>query len=270
MKNNKVIIKEAVRKSLLEFHHGSNNDLYDDCIDIANTVVDGYKKNGKSFKKEILCGSLDDTTILIVICGGDNCAYDFSANIIYIGEDILKEGDFSYLVQLIYHELGHCLNYTFSGGKDRLRADTRPSLFLHLDKPEYENMLKVLYRFNLREMKARCFEATAYLRRYTESNDGKVPSIKEYYNNRCTDIKMMYDFIKEVEEYDVNDKESVGYKNISSIFLSIEVFKHNIKGFNKDQSFKKKFILFYLKKRFKWFKNRVDKIYCDFKTGNNI
>lgn len=74
-----------------------------------------------------------------------------------------------------------------------------------------------MYRFNTRELKARCFETKMFLMK------NKNVTLKDVYDNRCSDLTLMGDFIKELETIYNEGEESKDFSLLNSV--SSEIWK---------------------------------------------
>lgn len=260
-------IKEAIRRSIdklliREYHH-SNDDgnIQKLCINTAKYMIDNYEAiihNG-------WCYGIENETIDVGIWkeSPNTACYDPTTGAVKVGKKLLmqcaEENDVRRLASLIYHEIGHKTNHTKSNSAREIFKDVYVPMFMKFDQDVYEAYSKVLYRFNTREMKARCFEATMFLKQ-----SDTLPSLEEYYGDRCTDLTMMRQFIEMLTSMTRNQNPSNEDKYVidelykgtfNKAFRSGNV-PHNVKG--------EKLIKYFMMK-YKWFKTRIDKIYYDFK-----
>lgn len=257
----KIIIKESELKRIIinEIHHAFDNGLITICNNIAQYFIDNSDNIYINYYKTFNCGELFGD-VNFVVKNGNNCGYDPAYGNIWIGIDIIKSNDRQKLSSMIYHEMGHNVNHTKSDVSSELRRDFESPMFLRMKDDKYKDILKKIYRFQTRELKARCFEATMWLK---QSN--KTPSLQEYYSNRCTDIVLMKDFINELKNLTENNDD---YDIIESLYAKMN--KNFIYGKNKPP-FKEmsKYVLDWFLKQYRWFKKRIDKIYYDYVTQQN-
>lgn len=265
------VVRETIEKVLLEYHHSNDDgDLQQMCINTAKYLVN----NCDEVISKGWCEGVDGEMIGVSIISNIRktipyAAYDPSTGVIQVGDGTIikcaENNDVRRLASLIYHEAGHKTNHEKSDSAREVFKDVQVPMFVKFDQDVYEAYSKVLYRFNTREMKARCFEATMFLRQ-----SDTLPSLDEYYGDRCTDLTMMKQFIEMLtnmarsENPTSEDKYVVNelYKNIFNKFFKDGNVPHEIKG---DK------LVNYFTKKYKWFKTRIDKIYYDFKEkiGNN-
>lgn len=273
------VLSEAVsKKKLLEYHHavgGSlETDAYEimkiafemfrmDLIDYGNKIptASGYRRVYKSsnFKRPILIFLSDKLE-----CG----MFNASNYAIYIPtsymKDALMSNDSSRLSQVIFHELGHIVNYTKTDNMSALRRDFKIPLFLGKSEDEYKRLSHVLYRFQGNEMRARCFETRMFLKNHI----GSLPSLEEVYNNRCSDISLMRNFLSELRQI-ANEGENSERADIMKSLSRDTWCKQRWFGgrYSNKWNIVCKNTIRYFEHRFNWLKRRVDKIYADFKLG---
>lgn len=273
------VLNEAVkRKKLLEYHHAMGGSLETDAYNITKIALEmfrmdlidhgnqlptasGYRRVYKSenFKRPILIFLSDKM---------ECCAFNASNYAIYIStkyiEDALMSKDSSKLSQAIFHELGHIVNYTNADSMSALRRDFKTPLFLGKSVEEYKRLCHVLYRFHGTEMRARCFETRMFLKNHI--ND--LPSLEEVYNNRCSDIALMRNFISELKQI-ANDGEDSERANIMKSLSRDTWGKQRWLGgrYSNKWNVICKNTIRYFEHRLNWLKRRVDKIYADFKLG---
>ena len=248
--------KKSNGKTINETHHSYDDGLQDTAINIAKQLLD--KPDLFLTRKQMM---IDNINVLLV--KGNVCSYDSSYNNLQIGEErfnqCVEENDLRRLSSIIYHELGHKTNYEKSGNNyNQLKKDFETPLFLKLSDEEYKSALNMIYRFQTRELKARCFEATMFLKQ-----SDTLPSLDEFYNDRCTDINGMKKFIDKLTNITQDDKESEMIKE-----LYFKIADKNRFRDNSEWDKKYNVVLNWFIKQFNWFKKRIDKIYFDFKTNN--
>lgn len=252
----KFYIKESelVKIIINEIHHAFNDGLLNICHNIAEYFISNSDKIRVNYSKIFNCGELFGDVVFIVK-KGDNCGYDPAYGNVWLGIDTILNSDTQRLSSLIYHEMGHNVNHTKSDTSSELRRDFESPMFLKMKNDKYKDTLKKIYRFQTRELKARCFEATMWLKR-----SNKKPSLEEYYSDRCTDINMMKSFLNELNSL---TEENDNYDIIDSLYGKIN--KNFIYGRNKPPfQDMKKYVLWWFNKQFIWFKKRIDKIYYDY------
>lgn len=260
-----------MKQILREYHHGYNNLLIKDAEDICDYIINQIIKNDwkpkggwkffpiKTFKCE---GESFDVNIFLV----DSLVSCFEVpdklRISYpLALEAIENNDSQKLVSAIYHELGHMANYMWSDKTTQLMRDFHTPLFLKLDNDMYNNMSRILYRFLMRELRARCFETTMYLRKSKRN-----VTLKEIYDSRCSDITMMEKFITFLRQ--INEHSEEKYTDIIEQLYK-EFFEKPFSFKTRKQlSFKEKqtkvcnvFI-----KRLLWFKKRINKIFYDYKS----
>lgn len=270
------IISRVIDKTIfLEFHHAMDNGLEGDARNICKIAVGMYKDDlvdpysamptsaeySRSYESRAL-----GVRVLIWLSDQMSATVYQAPNKLYIPtskvEDALRSRDLSELTQLVYHELGHMTNFTKASNINQTSLDFNPPMFLDASDSEYNRLHKVLYRFQTREMKARCFETRMFLR----NNQGNLPSIEEVYSNRCSDISMMRDFLDELHEIAEEGEKSPKSYIIKSLSRDTWM-KNRLDRKSNRWDIMCKNTLRYFTYRYEWLKKRVDKIYSDFKLG---
>lgn len=258
---NKKLIKETVKRILKEYHHANDDDnLQQKVIDTVNAIRD--KKNSV-----LACGYLskdwsEKDIFNFVVKKGENCTYDSARDVIFVGDALIEEinsmDGYRRLASLLFHEIGHRINFIKSGHsiKEISKDFEMPWFPSSISQEEDKKLLRYIYRFNTRELKARCFETTMFLKQ-----SDPLPSLKELYADRCTDIDMMREFISMLETAAQEGESGQQAYLIDSIFIKLY---ENRMADKKDWFYKCKIVLNYFYKQFNWFKKRIDKIYCDF------
>lgn len=257
----KFYIKESelVKMIINEVHHAFNDGLLNICHNIANYFISNSDKIHVNYSQIFDCGKLFGDVVFIVK-SGNNCGYDPAHGNVWLGIDTILNSDIQRLSSLIYHEMGHNVNHTKSDTSSELKRDFETPMFLKMKDDKYKDTLKKIYRFQTRELKARCFEATMWLK---QSNN--KPSLEKYYSDRCTDINMMKSFLNELNSL---TEENDMYNMISSLYMKINKnFSYSKPRPSFDEM--KKFVLWWFNKQFEWFKKRVDKIYYDYTQDTN-
>lgn len=270
------IVKKVIDKTLIaEFHHAMDNGLEDDARNISKIAIGMYKndlldpytpiptsiKYSRSYESKSL-----GTRIMIWLSDQLTATVYKAPNSLYIPtdkiEESLRSSDLSLLTQLIYHELGHITNYVKADNINQTALDFNPPMFLDADDKEYDRLHKVLYRFQTREMKARCFETRMYLR----NNQENLPSIEDVYSNRCSDLAMMRQFLDELREIAMEGDKSPKSYIIKSLSRDTWM-KNRLDRKSNRWDIMCKNTLRYFNHRYEWLKKRIDKIYSDFKLG---
>lgn len=271
----KSMISESINELITEYHHAYDNGLYQEAIKICDDIVTNYQKgwNGRrpiSYTLDSMRVQ-DEAPFKLYVSLTDSEVSQFEAwSIIKISkkkvEEAIRTNDRQALLSIIYHELGHMVNLRKSNSLSQIRHDMRVPLFLKLDTDEYNRYSKILYRFNKNEMKARCFETTMFLKQNKDRNI----TINDVYDNRCSDITMMRNFLNYL--YDCSQNNNINNHDayiIKELYYSI----FDKKSFNKTQfTVQQQAGKLYkiLSGKFIWFKKRIDKIFTDYKTSSDI
>lgn len=253
---------------LKEYHHAYDNGLATACLEIAKFVCyivsEGWSPlDEKDFPFETdAIGEKIELTIRLA--QGDFFGYRPYA-VLYVGYDVINEtlesGSLQRLSSLIYHELGHMTNVVKSDSTREVQKDFDMPLFLGMKDDEYKELSQMIYRFYTREMKARCFETTMFLKQ----NVGRNITLQEIYDDRCSDITMMRRFIAKLSDLANSGEENDTMKIISSFFNRIYGKNYSLE-YQHSMPFEKKgeMLLKFFSKRLIWFKRRIDKIYYDY------
>lgn len=252
---------------LTEIHHALDEGLIEVADNIASYFINmaddisKYTQNPNNYVEDLSkvfnCGqTIGD--MLFRLVKGTNCGYDPAHNSIYIGIDNILTKNQQALASLIYHELGHKINHIKSDSSSQLKKDFDTPLFLSMKDDEYKDISRKIYRFQTRELKARCFEATMWLKHCKE-----IPSLKEYYDNRCTDITLMKEFIDYLKSCNENIIDSLYKEIIPDGFWKV------IHNPNITSDIKRDKVLTWFITQYKWFKKRIDKIYYDYVNQQN-
>lgn len=245
---------------LYEYHHAYDNGLYQDAINIGNEIIknriNGWNDENTPIKYET--NSFGEEIIINIYLTDSNVNQYHAYSAIKISkqtvDDAIETNDNSRLLSAIYHELGHMTNVKKSNDNlSQIRTDLYEPLFIKLPQEEYRNMTKILYRFRKSEMKARCFETTMLLRQNPNL------SLQDVYDNRCSNITLMRNFIQYLTSNGNNDEKYT--------YIITELYKSIAKKvFFKEkptiESMKKK-VVTYFNNKLQWLKNRIDKIYYD-------
>lgn len=181
--------------------------------------------------------------------------------------DAIKTSDKQVLNSYIYHELGHLTNAAKSSFEpSETSIDFKNPMFLHLEDSEYKKITRMLYRFHTRELKARCFETKMFLEK---NNDDNI-TIQDIYDNRCSDITLMRNFIDILKNGAKEGPQSTNGKILSDVSKDTwEQAWGDRRQFGDNEArwkLKCKNTIRYFQKRLDWFKKRIDKIFYDFKS----
>lgn len=275
----KVHINESqYNRLLIEYHHAYGNGLDEDAENIAMIAMKKYKERLSNISPTRYHIKEFGITIYIRLVNGRVCACSNYGDFINVGIENIKEAiesnDIQRLASLIYHELGHLTNIVKSDySRSETKEDFRVPLFLHLNDEEYRDMQIILYRFHDREMKARCFETTMFLKKNKNPNI----TIQDVYNDRCSDIAMMRGLIKMLEQGAEEGPESKYGKILNS--LSHYTWENNARFNRYDRRVNGKYVdkirwklkcrntINYFTRKYEWLKKRIDKIFYDYKVG---
>lgn len=261
---NKKIIKEIVDNylnlNLLSEYHHSYDAIYNDALNIGNLIIK-YRKNGWDGNEPIKYVSNsfgNETRITIYLIDGEVNQYHIW-NTLKISKSVvdraIESNDKSKLLSAIYHELGHMTNVIKSNNISQIRTDFNVPYFFKLSQDEYIKMSKILYRFRQSEMKARCFETTMLLRQRPDM------TLQEIYDNRCSDITMMQDFINYLKSNENSEKYNYIITELYKTLFN-KIFTVNQVNIDK----MKIRVIKYFTKKLLWFKKRIQKIYYDSKV----
>lgn len=270
----KLILKEEQfnRAIIKEYHHAYGNGLEQDAENIAQIAIDMDKRNYgvKKYHIKSLDVLIDIKLVDSKVCGCSNYGDYIQIGKMYADEAIETKNT-QRLSSLIYHELGHLVNFiksNFSHGQTK--RDFLNPLFLHLSDEEYKDIQVILYRFHTRELKARCFETVMFLKKNRDPNI----SIEDIYKDRCSDIYMMRGFINLLKQGAQEGPDSKYGKILSGLSRytwekNARSGKYRIWGGNEKITwkFKCKNTINYFEQRLRWLKKRIDKIFYDYKMG---
>lgn len=252
-------INEAAMPLIIEYHHAMDDGLYKLADEIANHLVDNAERYEEILRKRMSpelytkwFGTENNDNVIdgvaVTVTGGTVSFAEPTKKSIYVSINDVESRDVRRIASIVYHEIGHCVNVAKADSVSQGMKDFESPLFLDIKYGEYQRLLNEIYRFYTRELKARCFEATMWLRKSRE-----VPSLEEYYGHRCTGISSMRAFINELEGMSEDDKI------IDRIYVNMtRDFSHP--PFEKQR----KVVLGFFKGQFSKFKRKVDKIYCDY------
>ena len=290
----------SMRDVLLEYHHTYDNGLMQDAENIADIAIGiiktfldggtspeqireylnsyeakpsfkrgilsmGYNRLSKPYKIDTLGISTRIYVVLITTCAdikGKFVAVNFDTVL-----DAINTDNNQVISSAIYHELGHLTNSSKSGfDQSQTSIDFKTPLFLSLDEDEYKKVTKALYRFHMRELKARCFETKMFL----EKNKNEDITIQDIYDNRCSDITLMREFIEMLKKGAEEGPDSKNGGILNSISKDTwEYTWSDRRMFGDDKArwkLKCKNTIAYFQRRLDWFKKRIDKIFYDYKS----
>jgi hypothetical protein len=252
-------IKEAI---LLEYHHAYAGDNILDMVNqITNYIINNKKDIQNRLQKEQSFNIRLDNEINIEFNNAiQGTAYNPNTDTIIVSEDLLNNS-FQSLSSLIYHELGHRTNYIKSNKNiGELNRDfNKPSFFNMQDEEQYKDILKTIYSFQTRELKARCFETTMFL----NNTNHKIP-LEQLYSERCTNIYNMKLFIEYIQNI-INEGESSNDAYIiRDIYREMMRDKYAKVRIIKSYPYMCKYVLNYFTRQYHMFKKKIDKIYYDY------
>jgi hypothetical protein len=262
-----------------EYHHAYGNGLEKDAENIANMLCDYYSRGWKAyldvnnghtsgFPISYQTSALGNEMYISIFLTTLDCSFYVTNAIIVIDEntvvDAIKSKNIQKLTSYIYHELGHMTNVIKSNNVNQAKKDFETPSFFKMNNQEYQDARYILYRFHTRELKARCFETTMFLKH----NNNPNITIQDIYNNRCSDITVMKEFVYHLkniasqgkngdDSYIINDlfKETCGKK--------LDAHTRDIVSWDK----KCQTTIWYFEKRYLWLKKRIDKIFSDYKVN---
>lgn len=273
----KIIVNEGQYRLINEYHHSYDNGLQNAAIEIANAICElakkgwannliglydnDYKLSESPFLYTLNCFNKPIILRVYAWSIGEAAAHA-SQNKIYVGNklilDALENNNIEYLTQTIYHELGHLTNEVY-GGQSEGKRDFLTPIFPKMPNNIYEKISKALYRFLSRELKARCFETTMFLK----NNANRNITIQDVYDNRCSDISMMRRFIKTLKYL-----SSLGENNETAAYIINQLYKDCIDKFkNPSWDNKCRKLIMFFEIKLQWIKKRIDKIYYDYTEG---
>jgi hypothetical protein len=252
-------IKEAI---LLEYHHAYIGDNILDMVNqIANYIINNKKDIQNRLQREQSFNIRLNNEINIEFNNTiQGTAYNPNTDTIIVSEELLNNS-FQSLSSLIYHELGHRTNYIKSNKNiGELNRDfNKPSFFNIHDEEQYKDILKIIYSFQTRELKARCFETTMFL----NNTNHKIP-LEQLYSERCTNIYNMKLFIEYIQNI-INEGESSNDAYIiRDIYREMMRNKYAKVRIIKSYPYMCKYVLNYFTKQYNMFKKRIDKIHYDY------
>lgn len=275
-KLNKIIIEEIekviyIKKNKLnEYHHSFDNGLYQDAINIGEKILDLRSKNWNSmnsFTYKLSSLTLDKNepfNISVSLVDGNVSQFHAWRQIKIsktLVDDILNQGKSKdKLFAAIFHELGHLITLNKANSLSVLSPDFKNPLMLKMSDENYKNLTKILYRFRKNEMDARCFETSMFLKQNIDNNI----SLKELYDNRCSDITMMQNFVNylfKLSNNIVNNDDKYTIDGLYKTIFKKPFFQKN----NLSHEIMAKKLYFFFNKKLINFKKKIDKIYYDYK-----
>lgn len=262
------VIVESVVSLLNEVHHASDeNDLQKQTVETAKYLIQNADKIISAYENEFII-HIPKNLLHVNFSDGTSCGYQPNTNSVSLGieciKDAAKTNDVRRLASLLYHELGHRTNVVKSNkASSEIEKDFLQPFFIRMGKDEYRDTLSTIYLFYSRELKARCFEATMFLKQ-----SKTLPSLEEYYSDRCTNITKMRSFIQRLETVAKQGKDGPDSYLITDIAREMNRKKRGNTHKPMSPSFNSqaRMVLGWFYRQFEWFKKRVDKIYADFKT----
>ena len=204
-----ILITEGQYSRLLEYHHAYDNVLEQDARNIVNAACKAWSKNGgmdwfdSRYGDKVFLFSYDieslGSTIGVNVWRANDCAYDAYSRSVLIGsyylDDAVNGDGYKHLLQLVYHELGHMTNVIKSDSViSQTKVDFNKPLWLSMSEDDYKEISRNIYMFYTRELKARCFESTMFMREHPNA------TIQDLYNDRCSNITKMRKFIAELNQ----------------------------------------------------------------------
>ena len=206
-------INEMQYRHLLgEHHHSFDEGLQDVSQEIARRLCSKYEKLSDgllydnvvdAFYQPIRAFDCDNWSyrIPVKVYDGECTMLEFPNNLIVGIEEIRKaveNNNTDYLSQLIYHEMGHLVNmkksYDFHGMTKNSKKDFLTPLYLGMDNDEYKKIDRILYRFQARELRARCFETTMFIKLNRFAFKCKLSAAGKYKLNGCSDRSILQSF----------------------------------------------------------------------------
>lgn len=271
------IITETIDRFLLqEYHHTTDNGLVDDCNLIYDRVkylvkynIDEYSDD--YWRMRVDLPSIGQTFHIRLTDRFKGAALDGIRKDIYINkaeavQSLKNDSICKELLSNIYHELGHWIQIQKS---DRL-AVTNPSfrrpLYLSLNDTDYHEILRKLYCFHDRELKARFYGTYMWLKQH----DGENISIQEVYDSyacRLTPMRELLLMLNDVAKEGEQGPRAFTIKNLYTV-----TYCKNRTGKRADNAtFEKQAqrVIYYFTKRYNYFKKGIDKIYYDWKIKNS-
>jgi len=281
-KINKIIREEILR----EYHHSFGNGLEQDAENILNIIFEYVQKhnfnlqNLNSFDLFMYDGQITISRYYVKDLNVNlniridtrkemlnNSTFGFKPiPAINVGFGLVEKAmnDKNYvneLVSIIYHEIGHSVNYTKSNNKNLMSKSFKNPIFSDLSNDSYQQLIKLMYCFHRREMWARCFQTTLYLKK---QGNKKIP-IQDVYDNFCSRISEMKKFLGILEK--IKNKGENSFYAIIMKDIFEETYRKQLNSRkNSDISWEKMCngTIKYFYSRYIWFKKRIDKIYYDY------
>lgn len=252
---------------LKEYHHGYNDALMNDAKNICKMAVRYYLQGSKGFDYQLAAfpAQEGEHRLKVRISQRAVSCYIPTEHAIEIPiekmQNAIKANNFQSLLSIIYHELGHLANYLLSGrNMHQMQKNIKSITLASCSEDFYRNINRILYRFQSREMKARCFETAMYLE---QSNNPNI-TIQEIYDNRCSDLTLMRKFLLYIKSAKSSSPlEQVAV--IKELFRDMCIREYSLREY-KTYSIEKKAQALYkiFARKFLWLKKRIDKIYYDY------
>ncbi len=272
------ITEGQYRRLLGERHHSYDNGLQDAAVEIVRRLCDKYDRLVDELSRhrtveafwqplETFNGGGYAYHLKVAVVPGNSTALDRQHRLLVGIDEVrnaVESGDTNRLSQLVYHEMGHLTNIKKSrdlyGSTNNTKRDFNTPLFLGMDNEKYNEINKSLYHFVLRELRARCFETTMFIKL------NKGVSLQDVYDNRCSDITFMRSFIDRLKGLAQGGEENDEYGVIDRLYRECVYNKGGGKRGASWENKCRKTITFF-ENRLNWLKNRVDKIYYDLTQG---
>lgn len=289
-------IYKIIREEILrEYHHSFGNGLEKDAENIANILLKfakQYNINSVNIERWRLDDEIEDRLFVYhyyVKALGTNLNIEidtrpemsnnacinkgFVIPSLIVGyceieNGIKDENGYIDLLSTIHHELGHNVNNVKSNNANSVSDKSfNTPLFLRLCDDEYKKISSLMYCFHRREMWARCFQTTMFLKKQKDKN----LTIQDVYNNHCSrvsDMKQLLDLLNKIKNEGENGYYSFIMKNIFNTTYRKQLYSDKKLWFvnNLDISWEKMCngTIKYFYSRYIWFKKRIDKIYYDY------
>lgn len=261
------IITETIDKFLLrEYHHTTDNGLVDDC----NLIYDGFKsmvEKGCDNGLWVNVPSIESRFQLSLTDKFKGAAIDSLKKIIYLNKtDFIKSlednNEKKEVLSNIYHELGHWVQIQKSDRLSIVSPSFQKPLFLPLKQDEYEKLLRKLYCFHNRELKARFYGTYMWLKQHNGENIS-IQDVYDSYACRLTPMREILSMLDEVAKEGEQGPRAFIIKNLYK-----ETYCKN-RVCRTDATFEKKAqrVIYYFTKRYNYFKKRIDKIFYDWKVS---
>lgn len=262
------IIRETIDRFLLrEYHHVTDDGLIQDVYAIYDGFVNMHKY-GDTKRDMFRIPSLGRKVSLELLQGIKGAALvDYSQIILNLDEfeeSLNDERARNHVLSLIYHELGHLVQYIKSDSKDVLRPTFKKPLFLSMSTEDYKAICRKLYCFQDRELKARLYGTYMWLK----NNPDRNISIKRLYDCDECRLSMMSQFMEEIKQ--IASEGENGSRSFVIKNLYADTYRRNrmdMRSYNAPFAKQAERVVYFYQKRYDWFKKRVDKIYNDWKQN---